>query len=130
DAVAFLQLTSGSTGSAKGVTITYRNIEANLRAMVAASGADTQSDVFVSWLPLFHDMGMMGYLLLPMCVGIDLVKVTPGDFLGDPLLWADLISKHRGSMTAAPNFAYSLLARRLRKAPDGAYDLTSLRFAL
>lgn len=130
DAIAFLQLTSGSTGTPKAVSITYRNIEANLRAMVSASGADPESDVVVSWLPLFHDMGMMGYLIVPMCRGMNTVSVTPMDFLGDPLLWAELISRYRGSMTAGPNFAYSLLARRLRKAPDGAYDLSSLRFAL
>ncbi|WP_051111460.1 fatty acyl-AMP ligase [Mycobacterium sp. 141] len=130
DAIAFQQLTSGSTGRAKAVTISYRNIEANLRGMQAASGADPESDVVVSWLPLFHDMGMMGYLIVPMCLGIETVKVTPVDFLSDPLLWADLITRHGGTMTAAPNFAYSLLARRLRKAADGAYDLSTLRFAL
>jgi len=72
----------------------------------------------------------MGLLVFPMYLGMDAVSITPMDFLGDPLLWADLITKHRGSVTAAPNFAYSLLARRLRKAPDGAFDLSSLRFAL
>ncbi|MGV9797922.1 fatty acyl-AMP ligase [Mycobacterium sp. NPDC003449] len=130
DAIAFQQLTSGSTGRAKAVTISYRNIEANLRGMHAASAADPASDVVVSWLPLFHDMGMMGYLIVPMCLGIETVTVTPVDFLTDPLLWADLITRHRGTMTAAPNFAYSLLARRLRRAADGAYDLSTLRFAL
>ncbi|MBB4855793.1 fatty-acyl-CoA synthase [Mycobacteroides chelonae] len=130
DAIAFLQLTSGSTGTPKAVSISYRNIEANLRAMVSASGADPETDVVVSWLPLFHDMGMMGYLIVPMCRGMNTVSVTPMDFLGDPLLWARLISTYRGSMTAGPNFAYSLLARRLSKAPDGAYDLSSLQFAL
>lgn len=130
DAIAFAQLTSGSTGRPKAVAISYRNIEANLVGMAAASGADAESDVVVSWLPLFHDMGMMGYLITPMCLGIDTVKVTPVDFLGDPLLWAELITRYRGTMTAAPNFAYSVLARRLRKAADGAYDLSTLRFAL
>jgi fatty-acyl-CoA synthase len=130
DAVAFLQLTSGSTGRPKGVSITYRNIDANVQSVIAALCLDAESDVFVSWLPLFHDMGMMGLLILPMCFGVDTVSITPADFLSDPLLWADLITKHRGSITAAPNFAYSLLARRLRKVPDGAYDLTSLRYAL
>lgn len=130
DAVAFLQLTSGSTGTPKAVSISYRNIEANLRAMVSASGADPETDVVISWLPLFHDMGMMGFLIVPMCRAMNTVSVTPMDFLADPLLWAQLISTYRGSMTAGPNFAYSLLARRLRKAPDGAYDLSSLQFAL
>lgn len=130
DAIAFQQLTSGSTGRPKAVAISYRNIEANLVGMAAASAADAETDVVVSWLPLFHDMGMMGFLITPMCLGIDTVKVTPVDFLGDPLLWAELITRYRGTMTAAPNFAYSVLARRLRKAADGAYDLSTLRFAL
>ncbi|WKG02914.1 fatty acyl-AMP ligase [Mycolicibacterium sp. HK-90] len=130
DAIAFQQLTSGSTGRPKAVAISYRNIEANLVGMAAASAADAETDVVVSWLPLFHDMGMMGYLITPMCLGIETVKVTPVDFLGDPLLWAELITRYRGTMTAAPNFAYSVLARRLGKAADGAYDLSTMRFAL
>jgi fatty-acyl-CoA synthase len=130
DALAFLQLTSGSTGKPKAVAITYRNVDTNLWAVIERSGADAVADVGVSWLPLHHDMGMIGLLVVPMCLGMDLALVTPVDFLSDPLLWAELITKHRGSMTAAPNFAYGLLARRLRKAPDGAYDLSSLRFAL
>ncbi|MEZ0362427.1 fatty acyl-AMP ligase [Mycobacterium sp. pUA109] len=130
DAIAFLQLTSGSTGRPKAVCISYRNIDANMAAMIAASRADAESDVVVSWLPLFHDMGMMGYLIAPMCYGLDTVSVTPVDFLANPLLWAELITTHRGTMTAAPNFAYALLARRLRKASDGTFDLSSLRFAL
>lgn len=130
DSPAFLQLTSGSTGHPKAVSITYRNIEANGRALMAAASADVASDVVVSWLPLFHDMGMMGLLIIPMYEGMDAVHITPADFLNDPLLWAELITKHRGSITAAPNFAYSLLARRLRRAQDHAFDLSSLRFAL
>jgi fatty-acyl-CoA synthase len=82
----------------------------------------------VSWLPLFHDMGMVGFLTLPMCRGIELVTVTPADFLAKPLLWAELISKYSGTVTAAPNFAYALAARVLGRATD--LDLSSLRFAL
>lgn len=130
DDIAFLQLTSGSTGAPKAVAVTYRNIASNTRAMIAASRARAESDVVVSWLPLYHDMGMMGFLINPMVYGMETVKTTPTDFLGDPLLWAELITKHRGTMTAAPNFAYSVLARRLDKAEDGAYDFSSLRFAL
>ncbi|WP_051357335.1 fatty acyl-AMP ligase [Segniliparus rugosus] len=130
DDIAFLQLTSGSTGTPKAVAVTYRNIAANTRAMIEASGASAESDVVVSWLPLYHDMGMMGFLINPMVYGLETVKITPSDFLADPLLWAELITEHRGTMTAAPNFAYAVLARRLGKAPDGAYDLSSLRFAL
>jgi fatty-acyl-CoA synthase len=83
----------------------------------------------VSWLPLFHDMGMVGFLTIPMVVGIELVSVTPTDFLRRPVLWAELISHHGGTVTAAPNFAYAVLARQLARA-EGPLDLTTLRFAL
>jgi fatty-acyl-CoA synthase len=92
---------------------------------------DIDTDVIVSWLPCFHDMGMTGYLTVPMYFGAELVKVTPMDFLRDALLWARLIDKYRGTMTAAPNFAYNLLANRLRRqATPGQFDLSSLRWAL
>ena len=74
---------------------------------------DPEHDIMVSWLPMFHDMGMVGFYTTPMAWGIELVKVTPVDFLTAPLLWAKLISDHRGTITAAPNFAYALLGRRL-----------------
>jgi fatty-acyl-CoA synthase len=87
--------------------------------------------VIVSWLPCFHDMGMTGYLTVPMYYGAELVKVTPMDFLRDTLLWAKLIDKYKGTMTAAPNFAYNLFAKRLRRqATPGEFDLSSLRWAL
>src|SRR5208337_2771415 len=85
----------------------------------------------VSWLPLFHDMGMTGFLTVPMLFGAELVKITPVDFLTDILLWPRLIDKYRATMTAAPNFAYALLAKRLRRhAKPGDFDLSSLRWAL
>jgi fatty-acyl-CoA synthase len=128
--VAMLQLTSGSTGRPRAVSITYRNLEANIRAIAQASQLNVESDTTVSWLPLFHDMGMTGFLLFPMYHGTNAVVVTPGDFLADPLLWPELISRYRGTMTAAPNFAYDLAARRLHAAADRAYDLSCVRFAL
>ncbi|AQA04309.1 long-chain fatty acid--CoA ligase [Mycobacterium sp. MS1601] len=131
DDVAMMQLTSGSTGPPKAVTITHRNLESNAEAMFVGAEYNLDTDVIVSWLPLFHDMGMTGFLVVPMYFGAELVKVTPMDFLGDILLWARLIDKYRGTMTAAPNFAYALLAKRLRHQPDSAtFDLTSLRWAL
>lgn len=131
DDIAFLQLTSGSTGSPKAVHISHANVVANAEAMFAGAEVDLASDVIVSWLPCFHDMGMTGYLTVPMYFGAELVKVTPLDFLRDILLWAKLIDKYRGSMTAAPNFAYNLLAKRLRRqAVPGQFDLSSLRWAL
>jgi len=126
---ALLQLTSGSTAEPKAVQITHGNLHANITAMTAAAHLDP-SDVLVSWLPLFHDMGMVGFLTVPMTCGLELVSVTPVEFLGRPLLWADLITKYRGSVTAAPNFGYAVLARQLARAEDGAFDLSTMRFAL
>jgi fatty-acyl-CoA synthase len=131
DDVALMQLTSGSTGSPKAVQISHRNFVANAEAMIAGCNFDVDTDVIVSWLPCFHDMGMTGYLTVPMCYGGELVKITPMDFLRDTLLWAKLIDKYKGTMTAAPNFAYNLFAKRLRRqATPGDYDLSSLRWAL
>ena len=131
DDVALMQLTSGSTGSPKAVVITHRNIHSNAEAMFVGAGYDADTDVMVSWLPCFHDMGMVGFLTVPMYFGAELVKVTPLDFLRDTLLWAKLIDKYKGTMTAAPNFAYALFAKRLRRqAKPGEFDLSTLRFAL
>lgn len=131
DDVALMQLTSGSTGSPKAVQITHANIVANAEAMTVGCEFNIDTDVIVSWLPCFHDMGMTGYLTVPMYFGAELVKVTPVDFLNDTLLWAKLIHKYKGTMTAAPNFAYTLFAKRLRRqATPGEYDLSSLRWAL
>lgn len=125
---ALLQLTSGSTAAPKAVRITDGNLWANIEAMCRAADLRADQDVMVSWLPLFHDMGMVGFLTLPMCRGIELVKVTPPDFLSNPLLWAELISRHGGTCTAAPNFAYALEAKVLARAEG--LDLSTLRFAL
>jgi fatty-acyl-CoA synthase len=113
------------------VCITHANIVANAEAMFVGAHFDNDTDVIVSWLPCFHDMGMTGFLTVPMYFGAELVKVTPMDFLGDILLWAKLIDKYKGTMTAAPNFAYNLFAKRLRRqATEGQFDLSSLRWAL
>lgn len=129
--VALMQLTSGSTGSPKAVQITHDNLVSNAEAMFVGAEFDMDNDVIVSWLPLFHDMGMTGFLTVPMYFGAELVKVTPMDFLNDILLWPRLIAKYRGTMTAAPNFAYVLLSKRLRRqAQPGEFDLSSLRWAL
>ena len=131
DDLALMQLTSGSTGSPKAVQITHRNIYSNAEAMFIGAQYDVDKDVMVSWLPCFHDMGMVGFLTIPMYFGAELVKVTPMDFLRDTLLWAKLIDKYNGTMTAAPNFAYALFAKRLRNhAKPGHFDLSTLRFAL
>ncbi|GAA3855333.1 fatty acyl-AMP ligase [Saccharothrix violaceirubra] len=127
---ALLQLTSGSTAHPKAVRITHGNLWSNASAMRVAAKLDPEVDRMVSWLPLFHDMGMVGFLTVPMLFGIDLVKVTPADFLRGPTLWPDLISRYGGTITAAPNFAYAIAARRMANVDDGAYDLSRLRIAL
>ncbi len=131
DDFALLQLTSGSTGCPKAVAITHANVITNAKAMFEGAQYDLETDVIVSWLPLFHDMGLTGFLTVPMLFGAELIQITPMEFLRDTLLWAKLIHKYRGTMTAAPNFAYALLARRLRRhARPGEFDLSSLRWAL
>ncbi|MEU7524785.1 fatty acyl-AMP ligase [Saccharothrix sp. NPDC042600] len=129
-ATALLQLTSGSTADPKAVRITHGNLWSNAKAMEEAARLDPETDRMVSWLPLFHDMGMVGFLTVPMLFGIDLVKVTPVDFLARPTLWPDLISRYRGTITAAPNFAYAIAARRMAGVDDGTWDLSRLRIAL
>lgn len=130
DHTALLQLTSGSSAEPKAVRITHGNLYSNTRGMVSAARLDPAVDVAVSWLPLFHDMGMVGCLTVPMAIGMEAVKVTPADFLSGPLLWPELISRHGGTVTAAPNFAYAIVGRRLQRADDDAFDLSTLRFAL
>jgi fatty-acyl-CoA synthase len=128
DAPALLQLTSGSTAEPKAVRITHRNLFSNVRDAAAHLLSD-ETGVMVSWLPMFHDMGMVGCLLLPMMSGMELISVTPPDFLGRPLLWAELMSRHHATITTAPNFAWAVLTRQLGRVPDGALDLSSLRVA-
>ncbi|MFD0516830.1 AMP-binding protein [Paractinoplanes durhamensis] len=123
-----MQLTSGSTAEPKAVRITHRNLYANLANSRDHLGCD-ESGVMVSWLPMFHDMGMVGCLLLPMMTGMELVSLRPADFLSRPLVWAELISRYHGTITTAPNFAWAVLNRQLARVEDGALDLSSLRVA-
>jgi fatty-acyl-CoA synthase len=131
DATALLQLTSGSTAEPKAVRITHGNLYANIRSMSRAARLNPEHDTMLSWLPLFHDMGMVGFLTLPMTTGVELVKTTPADFLSGPLLWPALLSKYGATVTAAPNFAYAMVGRRMAKVDDPTtYDLSRLRIAL
>ncbi|MFJ1760408.1 fatty acyl-AMP ligase [Amycolatopsis sp. NPDC088138] len=128
---ALLQLTSGSTADPKAVRITYGNLYSNVKAMVDRAEFDFDTDVMVSWLPTFHDMGMVGFLTVPMTFGVELVKITPVEFLTGPLIWPALITKYKGTTTAAPNFAYAIVGRRMARVDnDDEYDLSTLRIAL
>lgn len=128
DDLAILQFTSGSTSEPKGVMIPHRIICANHDAMISRARM-TRADVLVSWLPLYHDMGLVGLLLLGMAVGVDLVLAAPQDFLGDPGRWMEWIARYGGTATAGPNFSWVLAARALRQRKD-TLDLSSLRIGL
>jgi fatty-acyl-CoA synthase len=127
DRLAILQFTSGSTAEPKGVMLPDRCLLANIDAIAGALGISA-SDCAVSWLPLYHDMGLIGMLLTPMLTGFELVLGAPTDFLGSPGCWLEWMSEHRGTITAGPNFAYALAARALRRS--GPLDLSSWRLAL
>lgn len=125
DTVAFLQFTSGSTASPKGVQVTHGNLTANLEMIRAASRMDDDSCV-VTWLPVYHDMGLIGTCLNAITMGIPLVVLSPRTFLRDPGLWLSAISEHRGTHTAAPNFAYGLCVKRIPAERARALDLRSM----
>jgi fatty-acyl-CoA synthase len=127
--IAMRQLTSGSTGIPKAVEISHGNFAANTVAMCAGLDVVVDREVSLSWLPLSHDMGMIGFLCVPMQLGAEAVVVTADQFLRRPIIWAELITKHQATITSGPNFAYSMLARVLERADPGAIDLSSLRVA-
>ena len=127
DDIAFLQYTSGSTGNPKGVTLTHAGLLANIRAMGNAAAA-TSSDVFLSWLPLYHDMGLIGAWMAPLYFGLPLVLMSPQAFLARPVRWLRAIEQHRATISAAPNFAYELAASRIDERDLDGLDLSSLRW--
>jgi 1-acyl-sn-glycerol-3-phosphate acyltransferase len=128
DDIAFLQYTSGSTGNPKGVVLTHANLLANIRAMGAAAGA-SGSDVFVSWLPLYHDMGLIGAWLGSLHFAMSFVVMPPTSFLARPSRWLWAVHRYRGTFSAAPNFAYELCASRLDERETEGLDLSSWRWA-
>jgi fatty-acyl-CoA synthase len=127
---ALIQFTSGSTAVPKGVVLTHAGLRANLAAIAGPAGLSlTRQDVGVSWLPLYHDMGLIGALLTGMFARVDIVIMSPLLFLKRPTAWLDAISRYRGSISFAPNFAYELCLRRVKPSQIAALDLSSWRVA-
>ena len=128
EATALLQYTSGSTGEPKGVVLSHADLLANIRAMGEAV-AVRPDDCFVSWLPLYHDMGLIGAWLGSLYFGVPLVSMSPLAFLARPLRWLEAIDQHRGTLSAAPNFAYELCLKRIGDDEIAGLDLSCWRRA-
>lgn len=127
--IAFLQYTSGSTGNPKGVILTHANLLANIRADGRTIGVNAE-DIFVSWLPLYHDMGLIGAWLGSLYFSVQLVIMSPLDFLARPQRWLWAMHRYRATLSAAPNFAYELCAARIDEASLQGLDLSRWRVAL
>lgn len=125
--LVILQYTSGSTSEPKGVMIPERVLCANVDASCAAAEL-TEDEVMVSWLPLYHDMGLVGFLSIPMLKGVQLVQAAPQDFMSHPGSWLQWISDWKGTATAGPNFSWVLATRAMKRMTD--IDLSSLTLAL
>ncbi len=126
--IALLQYTSGSTGNPKGIVLSHANLLANIRAMGQATQV-TSADVFVSWLPLYHDMGLIGAWLASLYFACPLVVMSPLTFLARPERWLWAIHKHRGTLAASPNFGYELCLRKISDEAIEGLDLSSWRMA-
>ena len=129
DETALIQYTSGSTGTPRGVVITAANLAANIDAMGRALKLSAQDRV-VSWLPLYHDMGLIGGLLAPVTHGAISWLLSPLEFLLRPAAWMQAVSEAKATLTVAPNFAYGLVARKVADADLRGLDLSSLRAAI
>jgi 1-acyl-sn-glycerol-3-phosphate acyltransferase len=129
DDLAFLQYTSGATGDPKGVMLTHANVLANIHA-IGEAVAVRADDVGVSWLPLYHDMGLIGAWLLPLHYGIPVAVMSPLAFLSRPERWLWAVHHHRATLSPAPNFAYELCVRKIADRDIEGLDLSTWRAAL
>ncbi len=128
DLPAFLQYTSGSTGDPKGVALTQANLVANLE-MIQQTFRMHSGDRVVSWLPPYHDMGLIGTILEPLYVGAQTILMSPMSFLRQPRRWLDAVTKYRATVTGGPNFGYGLCARKISAEQRDDIDLSSLEVA-
>lgn len=124
ETLAFLQYTSGSTGTPKGVMVTHSNLMHNQQMIRQAFGHSEQT-IFVGWLPLFHDMGLIGNVLQPMYLGIPSILMPPTAFLMNPICWLKAISKYRATTSGGPNFAYDLCVRKVKPEQLANLNLNS-----
>jgi len=127
--LTLIQYTSGSTGAPKGVALSHANLLANIRAFGEAFSINAD-DIGVTWLPLYHDMGLIGTWLGALYHGIPVVVMSPLAFLSRPARWLQAVSSHRGTLTAAPNFAYDLCVRKITDEELDQLDLSSWRCAI
>jgi thioester reductase-like protein len=128
-AIAFLQFTSGSTSLPKGVMISHANCLSNLEMMAAVSQANSDS-TFLSWLPHYHDLGLVSHLLCSLYSGAHCVILAPQTFVSQPIQWLRAITKYRAEITGAPNFAYQLCVDKIQPSDQQTLDLSSLRLAI
>jgi acyl-CoA synthetase (AMP-forming)/AMP-acid ligase II len=126
--LAFIQYTSGSTGTPKGVLLTHGNLLHN-SALIQRALGNTEDSVGVSWLPLYHDMGLIGCVLQPVYAGFPMVLMPPESFLQKPLRWLQAVSRYRGTLSGAPNFAFDLCVRKVSPEQREALDLGSWSYA-
>ena len=129
DDPCFLQFTSGSTSDPKGVVVTHGNLAANAKAiMYDGLHCDAETDKGVSWLPLYHDMGLIGFVIAPLLATVPIVFIQTLSFVKRPNLWMDVVNRYRGTITFAPNFAFALAAKRAtRQVTKEGFDLSCLR---
>jgi fatty-acyl-CoA synthase len=129
DDVAFLQFTSGSTSRPKGVTLTHRNLMANVKCIMEDGLKITSEDRGISWLPLYHDMGLIGFVIAPVVHRVPVVFLPPLLFLKRPVAWFQAVTRHKGTIAYAPNFAFALCVKRIRDRELENIDLSSWRVA-
>jgi fatty-acyl-CoA synthase len=127
DDLAFLQFTSGSTSRPKGVMVTHGNLSANAHAIMVDGLESTPDDRGVSWLPLYHDMGLIGFVIAPLYTLVQVMFLPTMSFIRRPSTWLDAIHRFRGTITFAPNFAFALATRAVTDAQAKDWDLSCLR---